>query len=390
MKIGFYYKQISKIGACALYRCIIPAQGLNEIGHDAVARNIFLSFPRKDEFIILHRCVDTPYTKQFVKLARALGSIVFYDTDDLIFTEEGKQYLHSIGKSYFGDQHLRYKNAMDLCDGVFVSTPTLFQEAKKLFPNVILKPHGVSLQTIDLATNGITVEKEKVKSDFITVAYLCGSESHDEDLQMIEEQLFKVLQEYKWVKLLLVGKINFNKKFYGFGGQFEYREKMPFNEFIKIFFEIDINLIPIVSTSLFTHSKSELKFIEASCFGVPSIASPSNTHLHVIENNFNGLIAQNNEWFECISRLIDDEALRKKIGGRAQEFVLKEYHPVARAKELDIFIKSMMKNRTVKKNWKNVLVQKALLIAHFLFYKAKIYLKNAKKFAISILRRNKS
>ena len=119
----------------------------------------------------------------------------------------------------------------------------------------------------------------------------------------------------------------------------------------------------------------ELKFIEAACFGVPSIASPSNTHLDVIENNSNGLIAQNNEWFECISRLIDDEALRKKIGRRAQEFVLKEYHPVARAKELDNFIKGIMNNRTVKRNWMNAFVHKALLLALFLFYKVKIYLK---------------
>ena len=84
-------------------------------------------------------------------------------------------------------------------------------------------------------------------------------------------------------------------------------------------------MIPIES-SLFNSAKSNIKYIEASVFAIPSVCSDLYEFSSVIRNGENGFIAKNrDEWISCLQLLIDSTEKREAIGEAARKTVLERY-----------------------------------------------------------------
>jgi glycosyltransferase involved in cell wall biosynthesis len=74
----------------------------------------------------------------------------------------------------------------------------------------------------------------------------------------------------------------------------------------------------------FNHAKSEIKFSEASALGVPTVASNIKPYSPVIEHGKTGFLAKTEkEWIDSLSKLIEDEKLRKEVGANARQWVEK-------------------------------------------------------------------
>jgi glycosyltransferase involved in cell wall biosynthesis len=81
----------------------------------------------------------------------------------------------------------------------------------------------------------------------------------------------------------------------------------------------DIAIAPSHDSKYF-RSKSDLRWLEASAVGIPTIANPI-TYPYV-EDEVTGLLATTGEEFEYqLDRLIGDKSLRETIGQNAKEFV---------------------------------------------------------------------
>ncbi len=90
---------------------------------------------------------------------------------------------------------------------------------------------------------------------------------------------------------------------------------------------VDINLIPLQS-NLFTEAKSNLKYYEAGLLKVPSVASPTQVFAASIEDGVNGMLARTPaDWYAALRALITEPDLRRQMGERAHEHVLKTYVP---------------------------------------------------------------
>jgi len=60
--------------------------------------------------------------------------------------------------------------------------------------------------------------------------------------------------------------------------------------------------------------------------GIPCIASPVGINMELIRDGENGfLAATEDQWYEKISLLTRDQELRKKMGMRGRDFVVKNY-----------------------------------------------------------------
>ena len=65
-----------------------------------------------------------------------------------------------------------------------------------------------------------------------------------------------------------------------------------------------------------------LKVVAYMAVGIPSVSSPIGDHVRFVREGESGLFASTpDEWVEKLSLLIDNAALREKIGRRGREIV---------------------------------------------------------------------
>jgi glycosyltransferase involved in cell wall biosynthesis len=87
---------------------------------------------------------------------------------------------------------------------------------------------------------------------------------------------------------------------------------------------LDIGLAPLRDTE-FNRCKSNIKWMEYSMVGVPSVCSPT-VYGHYDFDGVYGQIAENQEqWYRCIKNYIICENLRKDIATRAMSCVKTGY-----------------------------------------------------------------
>ncbi|MGA2915004.1 MAG: glycosyltransferase family 4 protein [Sedimentisphaerales bacterium] len=87
----------------------------------------------------------------------------------------------------------------------------------------------------------------------------------------------------------------------------------------------DIGIMPLPDDE-WTRGKGGYKLLQYMAVGIPCIASPVGINMELIKDGENGfLAATEDEWYEKISLLIRDPELRKNIGMRGRNFVVKNY-----------------------------------------------------------------
>ncbi len=89
--------------------------------------------------------------------------------------------------------------------------------------------------------------------------------------------------------------------------------------------EFDIGLMPMPKDR-WTLGKCSLKLLQYMAMEIPSVATRWGSNKEVVEEGVDGLLADEpEEWFEKISLLIQDAALRKKTGAAARQKILSHY-----------------------------------------------------------------
>ena len=87
----------------------------------------------------------------------------------------------------------------------------------------------------------------------------------------------------------------------------------------------DIGVMPLPETE-WSKGKCSLKLLQYMAMGIPSVAQRIGMNTEVIEDGVDGFLASGEkEWTEKLSRLIEDESLRKKMGECARAKVMDRY-----------------------------------------------------------------
>ena len=172
------------------------------------------------------------------------------------------------------------------------------------------------------------LEMKKHGTDEIRIGWQGGS-AHFQDLHMIREVMWQIMDKYPNVKFVIQGA--------GFTGIFpdKYKDRVewkPWHSDVNTFplatrdLACDIGICPVIDDN-FNRSKSELKFLEFSAMKVPTVCSHV-TYWHAVKHAKTGFLAKNNkEWFEYLCELIEKPELRKQMGEKAYDRI-KGYHNV--------------------------------------------------------------
>lgn len=356
-------------------RCLQPKAYLEKVGFNVDVKNIRNFLPNGEALIVLHRVVASKYVFSLLKIARSLGSVIIYDTDDLIFNERGSSYLFSIGQKKHAKNCSRVNRLMIECDAISVSTAPLVTYCKDISSEVYLNKNALSYSFYNQATS---YSYQAQTTEKVVLGYLSGSKTHNKDFKVVESSVIKVLTDFPSAVFLSVGPVDISDRLKRFSGRVIQQEFVPYSDFHKVLHQIDINLVPLEMDEPFCQSKSELKFIEAGIYSIPSVASATIPHAEVIKDGQNGYLAHNeNDWYKGISSLMNSQH-RYEVGISAKETVMNCYSPELRAREWGDFLHKIISTCSPLKVKRTLflLVQFHILRLNYVMYSR---LKNAEK-----------
>ncbi|MBI1318072.1 MAG: glycosyltransferase [Candidatus Hydrogenedens sp.] len=98
---------------------------------------------------------------------------------------------------------------------------------------------------------------------------------------------------------------------------------------IRYLQQADIGLMPLLDTPS-TRGKCAFKALQYMGVGTPCVVSPVGMNAEIIEDGVNGFLASTpEEWLDKLKQLVDDPALRERMGRAARQTVLERYSHAA-------------------------------------------------------------
>lgn len=274
------------------------------------------------DIIVVQRIL--PFLDILLKRAKEHNIKIVYETDDDMLGVEENSPSFSYVEKYRNSTEEFIENA----DVVTVSTPTL--AAKFPDNNVkIIRNYLVDFLTIK---NNIS-DNKKIKLGYY------GTLTHSKDIVLLKNVIKKLKESYDFDFEIVGG---FNQEDYI---EDDWYNLVPlpdnpddFENFMKWLYDYvdwDIGLVPLEDSN-FNSCKSELKFIELTAMGIPGIYSDINVYSSVVEDGYNGLLANGEkEWFLKIETLINNKKLRETLQKNAAKTVANNYLLEDRVKQWD-------------------------------------------------------
>ena len=341
---------------CKLYRVDQKAAALEKQGY-----KVFVSKWSDTEnciklmqfcsVVIFYRVPDLDAAAECFKEAKRLGLRIIYDIDDLIFNEE--IYASALSRYNISEQlkdHLLsdakiYRHAMLRADENWFSTKTLCDVSDEEYATKsICIPNSIPEEL-----SGVAEEFYGRKHAGSTVKIFYGAASpHDKDVELVQEVLEEILTRNENTELVLIGDIRFNYRSLDLKKRITKVDRLGLKDYYYLVSQCDIAVIPLES-SLFNSAKSNIKYIEASVFGIPSVCSDLYEFSSVIRNGENGFIAKNrDEWISSLQTLIDSSEKREAIGSAARRAVLERYSLERLGRQMSSLIEPYTKRKSVR------------------------------------------
>ena len=221
--------------------------------------------------------------------------------------------IQNPGHEYWNRPDVKRTARACVCEAKLVTTPTqaLAERIRTMNPRVKVLPNM-------LPTDGWDYPKPKAQREDKVVLGWAGSSSHGGDFRVIDGVVQQLLDRYPHVEFALVG----GPPVIELARHERIRpvESTDIKGYPQLIEEFDIGLIPLADT-VFNKSKSDLKFVEFSMLGIPSVVSKLEPYLRTVRHGENGFLAMNpKDWLKHLTRLIEDTELRRRVGARAQEY----------------------------------------------------------------------
>lgn len=305
-KKSVYFAVISLWG-CAWYRCYTPGMQLKRMGHDVVLDTDLPSEAVPEFDVIVMQSLSAPNAPRLMRYAKELGKTTVYDIDDDVWN------IHPSNPAYEGwsDPEIRGKaeECLRLADVVTTTTPHLARELRRFNKNVRVLPNMLPAEhwQVQRPDNG----------DKVILGW-AGSGGRSHDLAMLKGVVRELLDRYPNLEFHVTGE--WNVQAFPAHDRIKLVETVQIEQLAKLIAPFDIGIAPIQDTK-FNLAKSDLKFLEYGILGIPCVASALEPYVHSIQPGVNGFLAKNErDWLKLLSKLIEDRALRQRVGAAAKEF----------------------------------------------------------------------
>lgn len=316
------------IPQCTRYRVLNKQEYLENHGYKVKVVNLS-DFQMKDirfaSTIIVYRAPYSAMLDDMVELAHQKGTKVYFDIDDLVidtkYTDqlEYTQKLDKHEKQNYDASVKNYGAMMNLCDGVITSTNKMVDELKNYKGLICLDRNIASKELIQLSQE--SMQNNRQNNQFVKIGYFSGSITHNENFNLIKNDLLQLMNDFNNVELHLVGHIDLPKEFIIYKDRIVLHDYIDWKELPKLISQVDINLAPL-KKSIFNEAKSEIKWIEAALVKVVTVASNIGAFKDMIQDGKTGVLCEDNQWFMKLKNLIQDEQSRVTIADNAYCYVL--------------------------------------------------------------------
>lgn len=342
-KVALIIAELS-IPQCTRYRVDQKVVAFKKLGYDVRVCSFtdLEACVREIPFATLVVFYRTPYwepVQRMIKECHRLKIPTFYDIDDLVFdVEEYRKYpvVQTLPKKdsaglLHGAQ--LYQDCLSACQYGISSTPVLAECFKKFMKGRVFIVEN-ALDDLSLKAHAYSQQMPKPHDDKIVIGYGSGTKSHDADFDLAKDGLMRIMREFPNVNLAIHGYLQLSSEF----DQFSTRIfRVPFlkaDQYLHAVSRFTINLAPLTAC-IFNDAKSNIKFLEASSCGVPTVASPCAAFAQVIRDGENALLASSSEeWYVALKKLVTSSELRKKLADNAQKTAFTLYHPDVMAESL--------------------------------------------------------
>lgn len=298
------------------------------------------------DIVLFYRVPAFPQIVELLAQSKALGKITIYEVDDLIFEPSAyppdiDTYGGNVSREVYCDlliSMVTSRCAASLCDYGIVSTQPLSEFLEKI---VCKKKCFIHNNALDHINEACTPIERNFGADQISIFYGSGTLAHNSDF--IAEALpaiEKILSQFSHVIFVVTGHLTLPESFVRrFKNQIKLSNgKMGLTTYYYALSFSDINLA-VLSSDDFNDCKSEIKWLEAGFFGIPSVVSHTKTYETVIHNMVDGIIAKSpDDFYDALSSLIIDSNLRHKIGFEAQQRIKNEYNSSLMSKRFSCII----------------------------------------------------
>jgi hypothetical protein len=244
---------------------------------------------------------------------------VIYECDDMILEVPRRH----ISRSSYIEVLFRILKAVSDADVVTVSTQLLFEYFKPFNNNVRIFPNYLDDSIWKLNRPQKAINSRQV----INIGYMGGA-SHASDLELVTPVLLKLIGKYKRRIRLNFWGVKPSKVLMDMSNtSWKPMNILEYQKFVDKFSdcECDIWIAPLQYTD-FNQYKSAIKYLEYTAVGGAGVYSRVEPYADIIVNEQNGLLASTeDEWFDMLSRLIEDSEFRLKISTGAHRTLMHDW-----------------------------------------------------------------
>lgn len=328
----------TSIPQCLKYRVVQKQEAFRRLGIDCT----WLSWTdiegcrdalQTRSHAIFYRVPGEPAVLELIDEARRLGVVTAWETDDLIFDEmvlRHSRALARLDRKTFdslqqGASH--YRRAMVACDAGIASTPGLADAMRRAgVADVHVVENGLDEQTLAV-TEKLAARLPRADDGLVRIVYGSGTNTHDVDFEEAASAIGRILDRFPYVRLRLIGPVAIPAALAGHAAMIERLPATGYEKYLGLLGECDISIAPL-EDFVFNDAKSNIKYLEASALGVPSVCSPRAAFAAAITDGVDGLLCDGTEaWEAALASLVTDSTLRRRIGQAAMAGVRRRYAP---------------------------------------------------------------
>jgi glycosyltransferase involved in cell wall biosynthesis len=262
----------------------------------------------------------------FEKRLAKSGVPILFDFDDAIWVKdvsEGNQRLS------FLKNPDKIKKILPLVSHVSAGNSYLKEFALKFNKSVSIIPSTIDTDKYK--------EIKQFKEGLVTIGWV-GSHTTIKHFETIVPILIKLKEKYKEkIEFKVIGDPGYYNSDLGINGMAWDNSKE-----VEFFNMLDIGVMPLPEDE-WTKGKCGMKGLLYMSVNTPAVMSSVGMNSEIIENGVNGFLADTpEEWFEVLSKLIEDEKLRKSIGLAGRKTVEEKYSMNSqKEKYLDLYLSLM-------------------------------------------------
>lgn len=289
---------------------------------------------------IFYRVIAAPSNLRALMAARSAGIRTMYEIDDLIFDpdlcpEDFDSFEGQITRQAHADLMYAvslFRAMIERCDLAIASTEALAKHMGAIVAGgqAFVVRNGLHHRTLGLDRREIALRPAGRST---RIFYGSGTLSHNRDFNsLVGATLCALMARDPSVVLVIAGHLKLAPMFERFASRIE---RLPHTSSLDVYWSVlagcDINLA-VLAPGPVSDCKSEIKWLEAAVFEIPSIVSATATYAQVVKDGVTGFLAGNSdEWGDRLARLVADPGLRAAMGRAARAQAIERYRPDVQA-----------------------------------------------------------